>query len=105
MFHAFTVELPIATGIGDATKQTAAMRAVVAKIIPNREAGVFLKSAPFRCHATFASPTHDALYRFSTSRIFADRFEQWIGMRTNSVGSEAPSVPPETTFWRKEHAS
>jgi len=47
MFQTLPVELPIATGIGDATKQATAIKAVAVTIVANREVGVFLKSVPF----------------------------------------------------------
>jgi hypothetical protein len=39
-------------------------------MFPNREVGVFLKSVPFRCLPTLASPTQTSHDRFSTGRIF-----------------------------------
>jgi hypothetical protein len=55
MFQTLPRELPIATGKGDATKQTAAINEADATKVQNREAWVFLKSVP--------------LYVFSNRRI------------------------------------
>lgn len=46
MFQVLSVALPIATGIGDATKQTTAINAAAAAEVRNRIFGGFLKVCP-----------------------------------------------------------
>jgi hypothetical protein len=86
-FQTFTVELAIATDIGDLIKPAAAMKAAVAAIVVNREVGVFLKRVPFTCFPTFASPTQTPHDRFSTSRIFEPCWIKHHGTMPGAYGA------------------